>query len=156
MNTQELIEKYSGLVKYIVKEYSPVNRDMREQLEAAGTIGLWKALQDYDPNLFDVQIQTFALPRIRWEVLNTLKEFKSQVTSLDSVGNIEYTNPPRLWEFLPDNLSIQEKEIINLKFERYTNNEISKLLGTSESSARRKLMEIYQKIRRANSGKKKT
>lgn len=152
----DAIQNNIGLVKYIVAQYNPPNDDVRQQLITAGCIGLWKALEAYDPEKYGTQLQTIATPSIRWEILNTLEELESPTVSLSTVREPYYKPKPHIWEYLPDNLTITEKELINLRLDRHTIKEISVLMGRSYITTRRLLAKTFSKVQRANREKQET
>lgn len=68
----ELINKYFPMVRHIVKNYHPSPADFDDFFQE-GAIGLLKAIEEYNPDRFQVKFSTFAYLCIARRVLNVFR-----------------------------------------------------------------------------------
>jgi RNA polymerase sigma factor (sigma-70 family) len=153
MNVNDIIIEHTALIKHIVAQFNPPNEDVREQLIAAGYTGLWKAIMAFDPITYKTQLTTIALPSIRWEIMTVLNELNSNTISLQNIAEPYYYPRQEIWEYLPDHLTISEKELIYLRLDQHTLKEIAVLFGVSHITVKRMLKKLINKLRRANGTK---
>ena len=69
---EDKIEANMGLVVSVVNSFNPKSDEEREEYIQAGRIGLWKALQKYDPNR-GCKFSPYARNPIRWEIIKIIK-----------------------------------------------------------------------------------
>ncbi len=72
---QELMIRYMGLVKYVVrrmiKSFPPAIEE--EDLYQIGTLGLAEAIDRYNPD-FGIKFETYAIPRIKGSIIDELRK----------------------------------------------------------------------------------
>jgi len=144
----ELIEKNMGLVVSIVNSFGPKNHTEREDLMDAGRIGLWKALQKYNRENGHL-ISTYAWRPIRWSIIREIKSRKKFV-SIDQVASPVAETKQNLWECYTDDMSSEEKTLIDLRREGYKFHEICDILDESPSKVKNKFYKLIKRLREAN------
>lgn len=112
-----LIERNLRLVAHIVKKYSQYSKDS-DDLISIGTIGLIKAISNFDPNK-NVRLATYAIRCIENEILMHLRTQKKSLSDLslqEPVGVDKEGNEVSLMDLLGnDSDSISEQ--VELKIE---------------------------------------
>lgn len=101
----ELVLKYLPMVRHIVKSYHPSQVDF-DDFSQEGAIGLLKAIEEYNPQRFQVKFSTFAYICIARRVSNIFRRNRNKMVPAN--GNIwslfqnadEYNNR-KLIDFLP-------------------------------------------------------
>lgn len=81
----ELVLKYLPMVRHIVKSYHPSQSDF-EDFSQEGAIGLLKAIEEYNPERFQVKFSTFAYLCITRRVSNICR--KNRKKMIPPSGNI--------------------------------------------------------------------
>ncbi len=121
----ELVLKYLPMVRHIVKSYHPSQADFDDFFQE-GAIGLLKAIEEYNPQRFQVKFSTFAYICITRRVSNIFRRNRNKM--LPAGGNIlslfqntdEYNNR-KLIDFLAGQTEepfyFIEKEWINQKLD---------------------------------------
>ena len=71
MSIEQQIENNMGLVILVVNRFSPKNEEERDLYIQAGRIGLWKAIEKFNPKLGE--LTTIAYYSIKWEILKEIK-----------------------------------------------------------------------------------
>jgi len=146
----DLIEENMGLVADIVKKFKPKNHTEREDLMDAGRIGLWKALQKYDLESGNA-ISTYAWRPIRWSIIREIKNQNSNKTlSLIDNTYVDIKSKENLWELFTNDMTDEEKKIINLRQQGYKFREICGILNQSPSSVKNKFYNLLVRLREAN------
>lgn len=108
-----------------------------EDLCQIGFMSGIKALSKYDPS--NSQLSTFLTVCIRRDMIKFIKRHDFTVTRLPVEKPV--SEPESIYDYMPD-LSMQEREIIELKIEGYSIKYIAKKLNISQ----RKCQSIFQKI----------
>lgn len=145
-----LVRENLGLVVSIAKRFNPANATELEEFIQVGSIGLFKAIREYDPSR--AKLSTIAYKRISWSIMHYMKNQKrqSRIPTTELEEHV-YMHPEQLWELLPDNLTGIEKEVVILKREGETFDSIGKLMGGYTGSwANRIFTGAIKKIQRAN------
>tara|TARA_R110000796_G_scaffold1193_6_gene4684 strand:+ start:2345 stop:2794 length:450 start_codon:yes stop_codon:yes gene_type:complete len=143
------IETNMGLVVSVVNSFNPKGSREKEDYIQAGRIGLWKALEKHDPN--KSALSTYAWNPIRWEIIKEIKSIKAnRYFSITEDKSPTYTTPETLWEHSPDSLSVEERELIDLRKMGYTLQEIADVLGKGRSYVKRVVSKAVHKIRECN------
>ena len=75
---EDKIEANMGLVVSVVNSFNPKSDEEREEYIQAGRIGLWKALQKYDPDR-GCKFSPYARNPIRWEIIKTINSAKKEI-----------------------------------------------------------------------------
>ncbi len=81
----ELVLKYLPMVRHIVKCFHPSQADF-DDFSQEGAIGLLKAIDEYNPERFQVKFSTFAYICIMRKVSNTFR--RSRNKTIPSTGNM--------------------------------------------------------------------
>ena len=146
----ETIEKHMGLVRAIVEKFNPRNDTVRQDLIAAGTVGLWKALEKYDKT--KGKASTFLWKPIKWCVMQELKIIKkNREVSLTRCRDPQFLEEDHLWEFMDsESISNEEREIVTLRSKGYKFREIGHEIGKSKAAAENKFYRTIKKIRELN------
>jgi len=144
----ELIEQNMGLVVSIVNSFGPKNHTEREDLMDAGRIGLWKALQKYNQNNGHL-ISTYAWRPIRWSIIREIKNRKYAV-SIDQIASPAIAQTENLWECYTDDMTEDEKILIDLRREGYKFREICDILNETPSKVKNKFYKLIKRLREAN------
>ncbi len=144
----ELIEQNMGLVVSIVNSFGPKNHTEREDLMDAGRIGLWKALQKYNQNNGHL-ISTYAWRPIRWSIIREIKNRKYAV-SIDQIASPSIAQTENLWECYTDDMTEDEKILIDLRKEGYKFREICDILNETPSKVKNKFYKLIKRLREAN------
>lgn len=152
---QQVLHANMGLVVSVAKSFKPPNSTELEEYLQEGRIGLLNGIRTYNPD--KGKLSTWATHNIRWQIMRYISKSKR--------NNIQYLQPQtidtfstngrehnRLWEVLPDSLSDNEREIINLKSLGCTLKEAVEIMGNNMTPAW--ASQVYQaavkKIRESN------
>lgn len=73
----ELVLKYFPMVRHIVKNYHPSPADF-DDFSQEGAIGLLKAIEEYNPERFQVKFSTFAYLCINRRILNAIRRNRNK------------------------------------------------------------------------------
>lgn len=142
---EDIIEENMGLVISIVNTFNPKNDTERQDLIDAGRIGLWKAIQKYNPKK-NVKVCTFAWRPIRWSIIRELQRRNSCV-SLNEIAEPLTHNKERIWELLPSDTTDQEKEIVRMRCEGYRFKEISEEMQEDADVIKNKFYKLIRKLK---------
>ncbi len=74
---EELVKKYLPMVRHIVKNQNPSFNEFEDYLQE-GSIGLLKAIEEYDPDNYPIKFSTFAYICILRRIYNTIKQSMSK------------------------------------------------------------------------------
>lgn len=173
--TEYLLKKYSPLVKKSIRTLYLIGADT-EDLSQEGMIGLFKAIQNYQPDnsasfytfaklCIDRQIYSAikASKRKKHSPLNTYISFYSKANTEDTklIDNLEAgndSNPEHIIldrestihieNLLKEHLSKLEKEVLPLYLDGMPYSEIAALLGKSTKSIDNAIQRIREKVKR--------
>lgn len=150
---ENLIEENMGLVISIVNSFNPKSDEEREEYIQAGRIGLWKAIQKYDPGK-GCKFSPYARNPIRWEIIKTIsntKKYNNQ-TSLNNIVMefLDICNDEDFWEYLPDCLTKEERKILESRCSGHNFSEICKSINRGRHYTKQLFMSAIKKIREAN------
>ena len=86
---QEIILKYIGLVKYVVRKMIKNYPQALEEddLYQIGVLGLSEAIERYDPN-YGIKFETYAIPRIKGSIIDELRKLDWIPRSLRAKFNV--------------------------------------------------------------------
>ena len=152
---EELVQDHYGLV--VTQALSFLGNSHFDDYIQAGLIGLLKAVRNHDPE--KSKFSTFATVCIRNEIINlkrklTKKSAKHVIFDSDFVDEIArakgYNNESSIKEFLPDFLSEEDRFIIKLKLQNYTNKEIADFMSCSKHVLLNKIKNIISIIKEHN------
>ena len=103
---EDKIEANMGLVVSVVNSFNPKSDEEREEYIQAGRIGLWKALQKYDPDR-GCKFSPYARNPIRWEIIKTINNAKKYNHQADLnnviIGFLEVCGDEEFWETIDKN-----------------------------------------------------
>jgi DNA-directed RNA polymerase sigma subunit (sigma70/sigma32) len=148
MDENEVVKSHLGLVYNIAKSFHPVNQTELDEYIQEGNIALLKALRKYD--VTRGKISTFA-----WQYIHkAIKRYIQKRKQIKEV-QIPFVLPPcessiELWEILPSNLSERELQIIQMRWQGYTFENIGKKFGLTKSWACQEFNKIIDRIKIAN------
>jgi RNA polymerase sigma factor (sigma-70 family) len=150
----DLIEANMGLVVSVVNLFSPKSDEERDEYIQAGRIGLWKALQKYDPDR-GCKFSPYARNPIRWEIIKAINAYKKYNNHLEPndliVGYLETNNDSDFWEYIPDDMfTDEEKQVIYLRLSNYNFTEICKKIGRGRHYTKKLFMSAVEKLRETN------
>jgi len=152
---EKLVQDHYGLV--ITQALSFLGGSHFDDYVQAGLIGLLKAVRNHDPE--KSKFSTFATVCIRNAIINlrrklTKKSARHVMFNSDFVDEIAktsgYNKESSIKEFLPDSLSEEEKFIIKLKLQNYTNKEIADFISCSKNVLLNKIRNIISIIKEHN------
>lgn len=121
----ELVLKYLPMVRHIVKSYHPSQSDF-EDFSQEGAIGLLKAIEEYNPERFQVKFSTFAYLCITRRVSNIFRKNRKKlfppsgnILSLFQNTDENYNRKPidSLASQIDEPFNFIEKEWINQKLD---------------------------------------
>jgi RNA polymerase sigma factor (sigma-70 family) len=149
MTEEQLIHDNMGLVISLAKRFNPANAQELDEYIQAGRIGLLLAIRKHDPE--KGALSTIAWNYIRREIRNHIK-FQTKFKYQEIHDNIVSERTDEFWEHLPDNLTSQEKEAIQLKKMGLTVAEIKDRLQLTTCNKTTKVLKNgIKKIQNANS-----
>ena len=151
---EDKIEANMGLVVSVVNSFNPKSDEEREEYIQAGRIGLWKALQKYDPNR-GCKFSPYARNPIRWEIIKTINNSKKYNNQADLnniiIGFLEVCKDEDFWEYIPEEmLTEEEKTVIFLRLANYNFTEICKKIGRGRHYTKKLFMSAVEKLRETN------
>ena len=164
-----LMEKYKGLVRKKARALFLIGGDTDDLIQE-GMIGLFKAVQDYQPDK-EASFQTFARICIDRQVYSAIQSSRRQkhqplnsYVSLSENGEetefvdvqaedpetiiIDRENTENLQVQIKENLSVMENKVLECYLEGNDYNRIAQLLGKTPKSIDNALRRIRTKIRR--------
>lgn len=144
----ELIEQNMGLVASIVNSFGPKNHTERQDLMDAGRIGLWKALQKYNKHHGHL-LSTYAWRPIRWSIIREIKNRKKSI-SLNDVPPPLTELPDNIWEYYTNDMTDEEKRLIELRCQGYKFREICEIVNETPSAVKNKFYKLIARLREAN------
>ncbi|MAF24387.1 hypothetical protein CL634_02195 [bacterium] len=147
----QLVRENYGLVVSQALSFLSDNKISLDDYIQAGLVGLLKAIRNYDKS--KSKFSTFASVCVRNEMLNLKRKSKKDLVSFND--DILQSNHPAIiisnfFEYVPDEMSKEEKFIIKLKLMNYTNSEIAKYLSCSKSTVSNRIKKIISLIKEAN------
>lgn len=149
MTHHSSIESNFGLIFYQVKKHSPTRVTDIEDYFQVGCIALLSALKNYDESKGNWS--TYASRAIHRAILKEKRRFTDSVRRL-------YDKPVKttenLYEYIPNTLTLTEKEIIYLRLEGFSFEEIGNKYNLTKQRISQILNKIFIKIREAHEQKK--
>ena len=154
----DLIEKNMGLVLTVVDKFKPTNQHDKEAYIQAGRIGLWKALTKFSET-GGSKFSPYAWNPIRWEIIKEIRLILGKGTfkdiyEYDTEAEEMYVSSTRSTidfdDFLPENLTELESQVILLKRKGYNFKEISVKLNRHRSNIKKIFDSAINKIRATN------
>ena len=151
-NENQLIKDNIGLVISIAKSFNPPDQHSLDEYIQIGRIGLLTALRKYNPT--KGKLTTIAWPSIKNAILRHIRKeacYHQSTVSLEKIGDFPAQYRYKIWEIIPSNLSVMENQILRMKFEQYTFQEIAnKFGGKTKGWANGAYKKILTKLRKAN------
>ena len=144
---EELIHKNMGLVISLAKRFNPSNPQELDEYIQSGRIGLLIAIRKHNPELG--ALSTIAWQYIRREIRKHIK-FYNKFKYNEIHNNIPSHEEEGLWEYLPNNLTEQEKIVIKLKSMGHTMSEIEDKIQIRANKANKIFKTGIKKIQNAN------
>ena len=128
----------------------------REDYLQAGRIGLWKALQKFNPDKGS-KFSPYAWNPIRWEIIKEIKMMKRKKDHIDlsSVHVPAYIEKEKFWEYLPD-LTDEERMVLDLRLMEYRFHEICTKMGKSNTYIKKLFYSAVEKIKEQDHGQEKS
>lgn len=150
---EDLIEQNMGLVVSIVNSFNPKSDEERDDYIQAGRIGLWKAIKKYNPNK-GCKFSPYARNPIRWEiikVINHKEKVNNNCISNELISDLlDMKNDENFWEYLPETLTQEEKDVIMLRRMGHNFSEICKNIGRGRHYTKKLFINAVEKMREAN------
>ena len=146
-----MVQQHYGLVVSQALRFTNRYSSALEDYIQVGLIGLLKAIRKYNPE--KAKFSTFAVTCIRNEICRFLNK-KNKTKLVNFVEEKAYSDENPLWEIHPDGLTEQEKEIIEMKFQNYTHQEIAEATGCSKNRIRYLIKQTMNKLKEANGEEK--
>ena len=142
-----LVQQNYGLVVSQALSFC-ARTNLLEDCIQVGLIGLLKAIRNYDPE--KSKFSTFATICIRNEILRFKNKHKKHNNCIHIVDNISYSDKTPIWEFLPDNLSKEDRRILDLKKSNFTKKEMCDMIGCSKRELDKKIARLIKKLKYDN------
>lgn len=142
-----MINDNMGIVASVVKTFKPKTSEELEEYTQLGRIGLWKAIKNYDSDRSAMSTNMWL--HVRWEISRYLHNKKKKPIELqldDSLDLAESNTKDDLWEYVPINMTDDEKRIIELRIMGHTFSKIGKLLNKSSFWINKKYKKAIEKI----------
>lgn len=145
----EIVEENIALVKSIASRFRKTRLSDFNDYVNAGVIAFHKCLETYDAS--KGKISTYATRPILWaitkEYLRDQKSVKTHGINSKTIQNeLIYLEPEQLKDYLPDNLTKREKQIIDFHLDGYTPKEIAAKIGITRFSVYRIIKGIKEKV----------
>lgn len=145
-----LVKENIGLVKRVVRSFSPQDYHEFEDFYSCGLLGLLKAIRTHDES--KGKLSTYAWTIIKREIINHIKselfeQKKKYEWAKYKLG--ESDAHTRFEEYLPLLLD-DEHSILEMRREGYTFKEIGEKHNISSCGAYLKVSEVQRKIKRSN------
>ena len=134
------IEKYMALVRKVLRRLNIKDRELLDRMQQAGRIGIWKALSNKLHNS-----DSYVWQSIKWEIVNEFR-FLNRFPFEPLPPSLVHSYKEKLKDYLPDNLSLQEKKILKLELEEYTILSSSKKLNVDVKTFKIIRNNLYRKI----------
>lgn len=150
-NIDSLFENNMGLVVLLAKSFKPRNETEFEEYVQSGRIGLWKAYKSYKPEL--AKFTTIAWYCIRNEILREIykhNKFSAKHGPISSSTLHESVSIENIEEYLPSNITKDEKMVLEKRLNGSTFLEIGKEMNCSSCWANKVYLGALKKIRGAN------
>ena len=142
----KIINKYTALAKSCVSSYiTDTNRSDYNDLLQEAFIALILSHRSYG-DTHDCSFSTLAYICIN----NRLRNIKHNIYHSIELEELKGKDVINIREFLPETLSILEKEIIYFRLYNYTFREISNYYGININTIKSKYRRIIKKIQMAN------
>lgn len=155
-NEEAMVAKHTPLVVSIALKFRPIPPNDTDDLVSVGMIGLIKAIRSFDPSR-GFQFSTHASTIIRNEILRELGRVNAnKLHERIENGDMSCEQPlAKIEEYLPDNLSDTEKELLYRKF--FLNETLETIgnhyNGKTKQWASMQIKTIIRKIQSANEQK---
>jgi RNA polymerase sigma factor (sigma-70 family) len=143
----EIVEENIALVKSIAKRFHKTRISDFNDYVNVGVMAFMKCLETYD--ISKGKISTYATRPILWaitkEFLRDSKSVKTK-TLTDKYDNLSYVEPENFYDYLPDDLSQRELDIIVASIQGCTPQEIADKIGITRFSVYRIIKGIKSKV----------
>ena len=140
-----------NLIRDTAMKFKPRNYHHFEELVQIASIGMLKAIRAWDG---ERNFSTLAVVVMRRQIMNYIRSmsrhfhvFPLSTTPNDSLIYFQEENPT---DYLPDNLTKEERTIYLMRLERYTNREIADVLGLTYKEFKDILRSMIRKVKDAN------
>lgn len=147
----DLVEENMPLVVHIVQKFKPKDIFEFEDYKQQGSIGLLKAIRKHDPT--KGKLTTIAWRSIAWEIIRYInKENKTSGTfPIEDFENLYwYEDNEGLQQYVGNDISGIEKDILDMKMCGYKTKEISKKLNISKQKVLTHYKNTINKIQKCN------
>jgi RNA polymerase sigma factor (sigma-70 family) len=149
MDVNQLIKDNTALVIYLADKFRPENTNERDEFISAGMIGLWKAIERFDP--LKGKLTTIAWYRINREILKYIKQRKRYSTKHSSlpITGKQAKEKFNIDEIIP-NLTPIEARLIQYRRHGYRIKEIASLENLEVKEINKIYSRTLRKIRASN------
>lgn len=149
----KIITDNINLIRSTAMMFSPKTEHHLEELMQIGSIGMLKALRTWDG---ERNFSTLAVVIMRRDIMNYLRGISRHFGVIPigmMASNLVYYPEENPTEYLPDNLTHEERTIFVMRLERYTNREIADYLELTAKQFKDILRSLSHKVKRANEAK---
>jgi RNA polymerase sigma factor (sigma-70 family) len=145
----EIVSQNIGLVKNIARQFKPPNTTEYEEYISAGLLGLWKAIQVYDPNR-GTKLSTIAWLHIKWEIIRYIKT-NSKHNNVSSEVDLPSDIVDNIHDIMPTNLTQEEYDVVKMRLMGRSYTEIDKIYNKTNKKWSNKIYyKAINKIKMAN------
>lgn len=143
-----IIDENMGIVASVVKTFKPKTSEELEEYTQLGRIGLWKAIKKYDADRSAMSTNMWL--HVKWEISRYLHNKKKKPIELQLDDSLELneakTTIDNLWEYIPSNITDDEKHILELRMMGHTFSSIGKILNKSSFWINKRYKKAIEKI----------
>tara|TARA_R100000008_G_C3554731_1_gene152533 strand:- start:283 stop:759 length:477 start_codon:yes stop_codon:yes gene_type:complete len=146
-NESEIVKEYSPLVVSQALKFRPNKLTNFDDYMQAGYIGLLRAIRKYDPGR-NTKFSTFSVICIRRQIMKEYSKLRMYPSAFEDKEDENVKEP--FWEIQPDYLTATEKEVLGLRLQGYTYEQIGSKMDFTKSWASELLSSAIKKIKEAN------
>ena len=142
-NESEIVKEYSPLVVSQALKFRPNKLTNFDDYMQAGYIGLLRAIRKYDPDR-NTKFSTFSVICIRRQIMKEYSKLRMYPSAFEDKEDENIRDP--FWEVQPDYLTPTEKEVLGLRLQGYTYEQIGSKMDFTKSWASELLSQTPQRI----------
>lgn len=146
-NESEIVKEYAPLVISQALKFRPNKLTNFDDYMQAGYIGLLRAIRKYDPTR-NTKFSTFSVICIRRQILKEYSKLRMYPSAFEDKQDENIKEP--FWEVQPDYLTDIEKDVLGLRLQGYTYEQIGSKMDFTKSWASELLSSAIKKIKEAN------
>ena len=162
-STDELIQENENLVHFVLQRKYPTRANDDDAIQS-GLIGLWKAIQQYEPER-NIKFSTYAYRCISNEILTFIRKEsrQTQLTLMPLTDDVEDSNQLPKYDMqqeeqlslidaltYTDALLDEDKFLLRLYLEGYSVTDVGKILGITKQAVCARMIRIRNTVRKVH------